>query len=222
MRLPVLALLAHILLAQGAASEGIVVESGLDPSASGITVSWHLPPGFEESELLLEIEGGPRVRLTDELLGRHPRVVVVLPALAGKARLLVRAGRKDETRGGKHREIDIARSESFALAGLPSTGRVPVRAATTRPVPGAAMEWWAEAPGRSVEGPSPALEDPVAATSEEESKAPPALPSSRPVPEASPSEAASSTPEGTPTEPFTTANDARERAFHGAPVPLRN
>jgi hypothetical protein len=149
--------------------------------------------------------------------------VVVLPALAGKARLLVRAGRKDETRSGKHREIDIARSESFALAGLPSTGRVPVRAATTRPVPGATMEWWAEAPGRSVEGPSPSLEGrPVAAASAEGSQATPALPSSRPVPVASPSEAASSTPEGTPTEPFTTANDARERAFHGAPVPLRN
>jgi hypothetical protein len=222
MRLPVLALLATLLPAQYASAEGIVVEPRAYASVSGITVSWHLPPGFEESELLLEVEGGPRVRLTDELRGPHPRVVVVLPALAGSARFLVRAGREDEERGGKRREIDIARSESFALAGVPTTGRVPVWAATTRPVPGSAMEWWAEATGRSVEGPSPALKGPIAAASESAPPTTPALPSSPPVPAASPLEVASGLPEGAPAASLATANDARERAFSGATVPLRN
>lgn len=222
MRPSVLALLAILLPATQAASEGIVVERGMGASASGITVSWQLPPGFEESELLLEVEGGPRVRLTDELRGRHPRAVVVLPALAGRARFLVRAGRRDEERGGKHREIDIARSASFDLAGLPTTGRVPVRAATTRPVPGALMEWWAEAPGRSIEGPSAALEGPVAAAHAAAAEEASALPSSPPVPAASPLELASGLPEGTPVAPLATPDGARERSFPGATTPLRN
>ncbi len=222
MKLPVLALLATLLPAPRASAEGIVVEPGPYTSNSGITVSWHLPPGFEESELLLEVEGGPRVRLTDELRGRHPRVAVVLPALAGSARFLVRAGRKDEERGGKHREIDIARSERFALAGLPTTGRVPVWAATTRPVSGAGMEWWAEAAGRSVSGPSPDLEGPVSASGAPAPPAAPALPSSPPVPAASPLEAASGLPEGTPVPPLATPTGARERSYPGATTPLRN
>jgi hypothetical protein len=147
---------------------------------------------------------------------------VVLPALVGSARFLVRAGRKDEERGGKHREIDIARSERFALAGLPTTSRVPVWAASTRPVPGAAMEWWTEATGRSVEGPSPALEGPIAAASGSAPPATPALPSSPPVPAASPSEAASGLRESAPTAPLTASNGSRERAFSGATTPLRN
>jgi hypothetical protein len=222
MRLPVLTLLATLLPAPGVGAEGVVVETRTDASVSGITVSWHLPPGFEESELLLEVEGGPRVRLTDELRGRHPRVVVVLPALAGSARFVVRAGREDEDRGGKHREVDVARSESFALAGLPTTGRVPVRAAATRPVPGAAMEWWAEATGRSVEGPSPFLEGRVPAVDTATPPAAPALPSSRPGAAASPTEAAEGLREGTPAAPLTTESGTRGRAFPGATTPLRN
>lgn len=222
MRLPVLTLLATLLLAPGAGAEGVVVETRTDASVSGITVSWQLPPGFEESELLLEVEGGPRVRLTDELRGRHPRVVVVLPALAGSARFVVRAGREDEDRGGKHREVDVARSERFALAGLPTTGRVPVRAAATRPVPGATMEWWAEAAGRSVEGPSPFLDGRVPAVDTATPPAAPALPSSRPGAAASPTEATAGLGDGTPAAPLTTGSRALGRAFPGATTPLRN
>lgn len=222
MRCLALALVATLLPSMHARGEGVVVETGPFVSVSGLTVSWQLPAGFEESELLLEVEGGPRVRLTNELRGRHPRVAVVLPALVGTARFLVRAGRKDEERGGKHSEFDIARSERFALAGLPTTNRVPVWAATTRPIPGAAMEWWAEATGRSVEGPSPTLEGPIAAASEPAPPATPALPSSPPVPAASPSEAASGLLESAPAAPLATSNGAGDRSFSGATTPLRN
>ncbi|MBK8595961.1 MAG: hypothetical protein IPN83_10305 [Holophagales bacterium] len=222
MRLPVLALMATFLSAPYAAAEGIAVERGGNDPASGITVSWHLPPGFEESELLLEIEGGPRVRLTDELRGRHPRVVVTLPALAGSARFVVRAGREADERGGKRREVDVATSGTFALAGLPTTGRVPVRAAATRPIPGAAMEWWAEASGRPVEGPSPALEAPVTAAGAEGLPAAPALPSSGPVPAVSTSEAAAGPGDPSPARAVAARRGPRERAFTGAATPLRN
>lgn len=221
MRLPVLALMATLLCAPIAGAESVVVEQGARDAASGITVSWHLPPGFEESELLLEIEGGPRVRLTGELRGRHPRAVVNLPALAGSARFVVRAGRKPEDRGSDHEEIDVAASGSFALAGLPTTGRAPVRAAATRPVPGAAMEWWAEAFGRPAEGPSPTLAGPVLARDAEEPPAAPALPSSRPVPAVPTSEAAAGPGDPSSVAALAFRRGPREKVFTGAATPLR-
>ncbi len=222
MRLPVLALMASLLCAPIAGAESIVVEQGGHDSASGITVSWYLPPGFEESELLLEIEGGPRVRLTGELRGRHPRAVVNLPALAGSARFVVRAGRNTEDRGPDREEVDVAASGSFALTGLPTTGRAPVRAAATRPVPGAAMEWWAEASGRPVEGPSPALAGPVLAGDAEEPPDAPALPSSRPVPAVPTREEAAGPGDPSPAAALAVRRGPRERVFPGAATPLRN
>ena len=222
MRLLALGLLTILLGAPNAGAEGVAVEQSVSDPASGITVTWHLPPGFEESELLLEIEGGPRVRLTDELRGRHPRVVVTLPALAGSARFVVRAGRDADERGAKRREIDVATSATFALAGLPTTGRSPVWAAATRPIPGAAMEWWADASGRPVEGPSPARAGPVVAEDAEEPLAAPALPSSRPVPAVSASEAAAGPGDPSPPAALAARRGPRERAFTGAATPLRN
>jgi hypothetical protein len=222
MRLPVLALMATFLSATLAGAEGVSVEQGGMDSAFGITVSWPLPPGFEESELLLEIEGGPRVRLTGELRGRHPRVVVNLPALAGSARFVVRAGREGEGRDANREEVDVATSPSFALAGLRTTGRAPVRAVATRPVPGAAMEWWADASGRPVEGPSPTVAGPVVAEDADEPLAAPALPSSRPVPAVSASEAAAGPGDPSPAAALAARRGLRERAFAGAATPLRN
>jgi hypothetical protein len=222
MRVPVLALLASFFSASYASAGGVVVERSPNASTAGITVSWHLPPGFEESELLLQIDGGPRVRLTDELRGQSPRVVVVLPLLTGSARFVVRAGRKDEARGGKHREIDVARSERFSLVGLPTTGRVPVRAAATRPAPGATMEWWAEAARRPVEGPSAALESPATAAISEAPFPSPALPASRPLPATSPTEAVADAGAEAPFAPLASANGVRDLAFSGATTPLRN
>lgn len=119
------------------------------------SVAWTLPAGFDESELLLEIAGGPRVRLTDEIRSRSPRVEVVLPRLTGRARFVVRAGRDGggaEDRGLAER--DVAFSESFALAAIPAaSARPPVRAAASRPARGHEMEWWSEAPARGIEGP---------------------------------------------------------------------
>ena len=222
MRVPALALLATLFSATYASADGVVVERGLSASAAGITVSWHLPPGFEESELLLQIEGGPRVRLTDELRGQSPRVVVVLPLLTGSARFVVRAGRKDETRGGKHREIDVAKSERFSLAGLPTTGRVPVRAAATRPAPGATMEWWAEAASRPIGGLSVPLESPATAAISEAPSPSPALPASRPVPATSPAEAVAEPGAEAAAAPLASADGVRDLAFSGATTPLRN
>ncbi len=224
MRVPILALLATLLSATLARAEAIVVEPSPGASPADIAVSWQLPHGFDESELLLQIEGGPRVRLTDEVRGDHPRVVVVLPLLAGSARFVVRAGREidGDHRGGDREEIDVAQSESFELAGLPATGRVPVRAPATRPVPGAAMEWWAEPAGRPLEGPSPALGRPPSAAEAEAGRAAPAVPSSRPLPAASPAGEASGPRDESPAAPSGTASSAREPAFPGASTPLRN
>ncbi len=84
------------------------------------------------------------------------------------------------------------------------------------------MEWWAEAPGRPGEGPSPSLEGPVARADSTAPPEAPALPSSRPVPEASLLEVSCALPEGTPAAPLAPPGGARERAFPGAPTPLRN
>ncbi len=215
-----IALLAALPLASVAKARGVVLEPGEVAPGRTVTVSWQLPAGFEESELLIELDGGPRVRLTEESRQEHPRFAVRLPAVVGTARFVVRAGRKDGS--GRHREITVATSETFSLAFSSVAAPVPVRAPASRPAPGEEMEWWAEGSGRSVEGPSPALESPVAAT---DAAAPPeasALPSSPPVPAASPLEVASGLPEGTPVAPLATPTGARERSFPGATTPLRN
>lgn len=223
MRLAALALLATLLPATSVAAEGVVVETQGTPASSGITVSWHLPPGYDESELLLEVEGGPRVRLTPELDGRAPRVVVVLPVLAGTARFVVRAGRENDRRNGRREEVDVAASETFSLSGLATAGQFPVRAAATRPVPGAVMEWWAEAPGRPVEGPEPSRTGPSAPTvTAEGTRADPALPSSRPVSGLPADEDRAAPGEGPPTAPPAPQAGPRAGAFPGATTPLRN
>lgn len=214
------ALLAALPFASVASARGVVVEPGELAPGRTVAVSWHLPEGFEESELLIELDGGPRVRLTEESREEHPRFDVRLPAVVGRARFVVRAGRKDGS--GRHREITVATSETFSLAVSSVAAPIPVRAPASRPVPGEELEWWAEAPGRRGEGPTPSLGGPVAAA---DAKAPPeasALPSSRPVPAASPAEAASALPEGTPAVPLAPPGGARERAFPGAATPLRN
>ena len=214
------ALLAALSLASVADARGVVVEPGELAAGRTVTVSWQLPAGFEESELLIELDGGPRVRLTDESREERPRFAVRLPAVVGTARFVVRAGRKDGS--GRHREVTVATSESFSLAFSSVAAPVPVRAPASRPAPGEEMEWWAEAPGRSVEGPTPALDDPVAAARAATPPEPAALPSSPPVPAASPSELSAGLPERKPVAPLATPNGARERSFPGAATPLRN
>jgi hypothetical protein len=155
---------AFLLVALLAALPSMAIEVRVEPVAAGpsgeFLVSWDLPPGFEESELLLAVEGGPRVRLTDELWNRNPRVRVVLPALAGMARFVVRAGRDSSGAKLQAEERDIAFSPAFLLPNLTNSGRVPVRSASTRPLPGAEMEWWADRPATPVEGPAPGLRRP--------------------------------------------------------------
>ena len=141
MRIRPLVLLAALPIAAPAAARGIVVEPARIVPGATVAVSWEVPPGCEESELLIEVEGGPRVRLTDERRERSPRVVVRIPALAGTARLLVRGG--GEGPEGRHRETDLLVSERFVLAPGPRTlATPPVPAASTRPDAGPAWEWW--------------------------------------------------------------------------------
>ncbi len=214
------ALLAALPFASVASARGIVVEPGEVAPGRTVAVSWHLPAGFEESELLIELDGGPRVRLTEESREEHPRFTVRLPAVVGTARFVVRAGRKDGS--GRHREFTVATSESFSLAFSSVAAPIPVRAPASRPAPGEEMEWWAEAPGRPGEGPTPSLEGPVARADSTAPPEAPALPSSRPVPEASLFEVSCALPEGTPAAPLAPPGGARERAFPGASTPLRN
>ena len=221
MRLVPLALLAALPLASPAAALGVVVEPGPVVSGGTVAVSWTLPSGFEESELLIALEGGPRVRLTDESREARPRFLVRLPAVVGTARFVVRAGRKVD--GGRHREFDVATSESFPLAFASVSGPIPVLAPASRPAPGEETEWWAESkepvreeqvPG--MEGRRTAAEAPTGATSSA------ILPSTRseadPVP-------AGDTPgfrrerQAAPDSP---GRRFPERTFAGAPVPLRN
>ena len=220
MRIRLIALLAALPFTSVASARGVVLEPGEIAPGRTVTVSWQLPAGFEESELLIELDGGPRVRLTEESREERPRFAVRLPAVVGTARFVVRAGRNDGN--GRHREITVSTSESFSLAFSSAAAPVPVRAPATRPAPGEEMEWWAEAPGRSAEGPSPALESPVAAADAELRQEAAALPSSPPVPAASPLEVASGLPEEGRFAPLAMPNGARACSFSGAAIPLRN
>ena len=219
MRLPALALLAVLLPVTPAAADGLAVEPGLVAPGRSILVSWRLPDGFVESELLIQVEGGPRVRLTDESREAHPSFVVRVPALAGRARFLVRAGRLEPD--GRHREHTVATSEPFTLGPTVAPGPLPFRALSSRPASGEAMEWWSEAGGPAVEGPTTGLGRRQAEWSPDVEEAAAALPAPRPeaLPAREVSEGAAL--DSRPRDPGPDAG-FRHGAFAGAPVPLRN
>ncbi len=220
-----LILLAALLAGMDLRASLVRVEPASPGRSGPITVSWELPRGFDESELLVEIQGGPRVRLTGEIEGRSPQVTVTLPRLAGRARFVVRAGREhgsDEDEESESHERDVAWSESFTLDDEPPTSRVvPVRAASTRSLPGSDMEWWAEPPSSGKEGPGcgisesqagAAIEgDPAPALETSRQDSPPPVASSRvPDPARHPARRPAATPP--PESP----------PFPGAATPLRN
>ncbi|MDX9736322.1 MAG: hypothetical protein RBU36_19490, partial [Thermoanaerobaculia bacterium] len=105
MRLLPLTLLAALSLARPADAGLLDVATGAVAPGDAIAVAWTLPPGFEESELLIQVDGGPRIRLTPECHDENPRFVIEVPALAGRARFVLRAGRVEED--GVHREHTI-------------------------------------------------------------------------------------------------------------------
>ena len=222
MRIRPLVLLAALPIAAPAAARGIVVEPARIVPGATVAVSWEVPPDCEESELLIEVEGGPRVRLTDERRERSPRVVVRIPALAGTARLLVRGG--GEGPEGRHRETDLLVSERFVLAPGPRTlAAPPVPAASTRPDAGPAWEWWEAGAVRTGPAPEPALRGAAPPRLEEDSASPeglltsprddspPRFPDGGTTLEPAPDPAAAAA-----------AGPLRVRGFAGAPVPLRN
>lgn len=224
-----LILLAVLLTGAELRASVVRVQPASQGRSGPITVSWDVPHGFDESELLVEVEGGPRVRLTGEIHGRSPQVTVTLPRLAGRARFVVRAGReageadedRDEDAEEESRERDVAWSESFGLDELPMSPVVPVRAASTRPLPGIDMEWWAEAPARGKEGPGSGISEPRAAAPIDGSPAP-ALGSSRP--DSRPPVSSSSLPDParrTSRRP-TSVPLPESPPFSGAATPLRN
>lgn len=220
MRLRLLAPFALLLIAPRLGAQEGVVELQVGQPAPLTTVSWQLPAGFEESELLLEIDGGPRVRLTDELREDRPRVEVRMPALAGMARFVVRAGRK--TGRGRHEEVDLASSGWFVLSAIPASGPMPVLARASRPVPGSEMEWWSETAGRIPQGPSSGVDGPAATTGTGGSSSQAALGPDRPDTPGGPGwTEARSGGAGRPT-PHCPERALLERTFGGAPVPLRN
>jgi hypothetical protein len=220
-RLVPFALLAALPIAFPAGALGVVVESGPIAPGGTVAVSWNLPVGFEESELLIALEGGPRVRLTDESPEARPRVLVRLPALVGRARFVVRAGRKDAS--GRHRGTDVAFSESFSLSYSPVSGPIPVLAPRSRPAPGEETEWWAESTRPVREGPIPGMEErPTAATTLPGASSPGILPSSRSESDPGPTGHTPGFRKEGQAVPDPPERRFPERAFVGAPVPLRN
>lgn len=221
MRLLPFALLAALPLASPLAAQGIVVEPGAIAPGHTVAVSWRVPAGFVESELLVVLDGGPRVRLTDEFREERPRAVVRVPAVVGRARFLVRAGRKNAA--GRHEEIDLATSEWFSLSFAPVAGPVPVRAPSTRPDSGEATEWWSQpAAGRTPDGPSPGIDAPNATDGPDGTASPAALPPDR-------TDAGPGSPrtiagflEERQAAPRPPGPRVLDRPFPGAPVPLRN
>lgn len=221
MRLAPLALLAATLIAAPAGAFGVVVEPGQVAPGETVAVSWSLPAGFEESELLIALEGGPRVRLTDESREARPRVLVRLPALVGTARFVVRAGRQEAS--GRRRAYDVAVSESFTLTCSPVPGPIPVLAPRSRPADGQATEWWAESKRPVREGSAPGMEGrPTAATTLPGSLSPGILPSSRSEADPGPPGHAPAFRKEGQADPDPPARRSPERVFAGAPVPLRN
>ncbi|MBL8112732.1 MAG: hypothetical protein JNK60_07595 [Acidobacteria bacterium] len=144
-----LAALVPGLAALGAEGASIDGARPVEAAGSRIVVSFSLPARFDEGEILLAVEGGPRVRLTPELAPGTTRAEVVLPALAGRARFVLRAGRPRDGRvetPGEREERDIAFSRPFHIE-VSGAARLPYRSAPTRRVPGGpASEWWATEP----------------------------------------------------------------------------
>ena len=215
MRLPFRALLAILVFASPALPATVHVDvSGPSPDGR-FAVSWALPSGFDESELLVEVDGGPRVRLTDELRVARPSVLVEVPALAGTARFVVRAG------GAGLGERDVAFSERFRIDGLALSGRAPVLLPASRSNRAAGTEWWADRPAAVAPFSSSGLSAPGAREVDE-----PAPVLALPVPRAGEgpgSAAVSLLPRrrgASPPAPLPAS--LRAEAFRGAAVPLRN
>ncbi len=220
MRFLSLALLAALPLARPADAGQLEVATEAVAPGDAIAVAWTLPPGFEESELLIQVDGGPRIRLTPECHDESPRFVVQVPALAGRARFVLRAGRVEED--GIHRERTIDSTEWFPIGPSYAAGPLPIRAPHTHPSEGEEMEWWSEPVGRVPEGPTPGLHRPWTAEVSAAIPSSPALSESRSedVPSSESSvrcdvDARAQTRNGH-------ERGYRERSFPGAPVPLRN
>lgn len=220
MRFLSLALLAALPLARPADAGLLDIATGPVSAGDAIAVAWTLPPGFEESELLIQVDGGPRIRLTPECHDERPRFVVTVPALAGRARFVLRAGRVEED--GIHRERTIDSTEWFPIAPSYAAGSIPIRAPHTHPSEGEEMEWWSDSAGRIPEGPTPGLHRPWTAEASASTPPSPALSESRS--EDVPS--SESSVHGDVDAGARTRNGLergyRERSFPGAPVPLRN
>ncbi len=141
-----LAALVPGLAALGAEAAPVTGARPVEMAGSRVVLSFSLPARFDEGEILLVVEGGPRVRLTPELPPGTTRAEVLLPALAGRARFVLRAGRPRDGRTETPREReerDIAFSEPFLLQPS-SSARLPYRAPVSRVVAGSpATEWWA-------------------------------------------------------------------------------
>lgn len=216
------AVLAALALAPPALAARLVVEPA--PLAPGrtVVVSWDVPHEYEESELLIVVEGGPRVRLTDEQLDPSPRVHVRLPSLVGTARFLVRAGRKGPD--GRHREEDLARSEPFPLAIDPAGAgaSLPVLAPSTRPDAMEETEWWAEEAAGRLGWPGSGLGDGARTRSGEVPRSVGDLPPTRH--ETAPSRDTGRDLAAPERRAAALPSEARprERSFSGAQVPLRN
>lgn len=220
MRLLSLALLAALSLARPADAGLIDVATGAVAPGEAIAVAWTLPPGFEESELLIQVDGGPRIRLTPECHDENPRFVVQVPALTGRARFVLRAGRVEED--GVRRERTIDATEWFQIVPSYAAGPLPIRAPHTRPSEGEEMEWWSDPVGRVPEGPTSGLHRPGTAEVSAATPSSPALSESRSkdVP-SSESSVCGDVGARTPT-PTGHERGYRERSFPGASVPLRN
>lgn len=217
-----LLLLAGLLAGSQARADGVRVEPLPFDRDQRFAVSWELPPGLDESELLVEIEGGPRVRLTGEIRSRSPRVDVALPRLAGRARFVIRAGLDDADREREGlAERDVAFSETFTLDVITTSVRAPVRAAVSRPSPGHEMEWWSEPPARGIEGPGAGLSASRVEGGAVDTDREPALKERRPA-----SSGLSSSSSRTRTRHHLRATrpsrPVGSRPFSGAAVPLRN
>jgi len=215
-----LALLAALPLARPADAGLLDVATGTVAPGDAIAVAWTLPPGFAESELLIQVDGGPRIRLTPECHDENPRFVVRVPALSGRARFVLRAGRVEED--GIHRERTIDSTEWFQLAPSYAAGTLPIRAPHTHPSEGEEMEWWWDPVGRVPQGPAPGLHRPFSSEVSAATPSSPAL-SERRSEDAPSSE---SSVHGDVDAGARTRNGLergyRERSFPGAPVPLRN
>lgn len=220
MRFLSLALLAALPLARPADAGLLDVATGAVAPGEAIAVAWTLPPGFEESELLIQVDGGPRIRLTPECHDENPRFVVQVPALAGRARFVLRAGRVEED--GIHRERTIDATEWFPIAPSYAAGPLPLRVPHTHPSEGEEMEWWSEPVGRVPEGPTPGLHRPFSSEFSAATPSSPALSESRS--EDVPSSESSVRRDVDARARTRTGHERgyRERAFPGAPVPLRN